>query len=124
MTGITCSKRKTRPFDEIDPPKAFLNPVIFKKLPFDLLDHQVDTLRAILSNNNLWRIHHVSRSLIVILAKKAPNFTEKKPITAPGGVFLSDRNFFENYEFTNQDVYFFVTKLLSSDLLVPQKSFN
>ena len=106
MTGITCSKPKTTPFDKKDPPKNFLNPVIFKKSPFDILDHQVDTLRAILSNNNHLRMHHITRNLIVIIAKKLPNFTEKEPITAPGGVFLSDRDFFENYEFTNQDVYF------------------
>ena len=110
MTGITCSKPKTTPFDKIDPPKNFLNPVIFKKLPFDILNHQVDTLRAILSNNNHLRIHHITRNLIVIFAKKNFQILRKRSRLRPQGVYFCPTEIFLRIMNLLTKVYIFLSQ--------------
>ena len=78
-------------------------------MSFDLLDHEQDTLRVILSYN-YWRIHHIMRCLYVFLMKnseKCQNFTQIKPITAilsGRGVTPKKKNFF--YYLTGQYVSF------------------
>ena len=70
------------------------------------MDHQEDTQGAVLSHNHC-RINHITKSFMVILAKKRQNLSQIEPFMAPWvPVGVRTKIFFMKYDSTDQDVSF------------------
>ena len=76
---------------------------------YDPLDHQVDTLTVLLSHNNL-KIHHITRSFIVIFAKIVKILRKLSRLQPQGVSWGVQPNFFLTIMIHLVKIYLFCDK--------------